>query len=379
MGETAAHAYLPPSAAEIWSKCSAFGLFNAANPYGLQGDTDATVEGTLAHDIVHRIATGDDLPENPDVTEEMIECANWFVEELRTLGAFRAPNGPDFERRLLPTLMFGDDVWGTPDAIWFDENGDLHVGDYKFGHLYVPVAGNLQLSSYAILKLTQHVNGKYVPLDQFSGKIHFHIGQPRCFIDQPMRTWSTDMKWLTATAAKLGQAANEARVNPTERTGEHCRYCPGRLSCKTFRAQTSHAVEMSMAHTGFEPADDFELSMQLSVLRQARSNLEAMLSAAEAVVENKLTTGQAVFGFQLSKPKKIGATWDITEEEVEKLADQFDVPIRKPAKLLTPTQAVKAGMPPEILEAVCKPQYSQRKIEPTNNAQLNQLFRPTAK
>lgn len=346
------HAYLPPSSAATWSKCSAYPAFNELNPHGLQRDSDASVEGTLAHACLAAILAGTPGAAEPD-SPEMRRNVEWAARQI--------PQGVELhiEEQQEPCEWLGPDVWGTPDLWWLDGE-TLHVADYKHGFGFVEVVGNLQLASYAGLIMSK------LPKTRERRPVVFHILQPRNFDGDPHRTWATDSEWVSHRILELGEAAKKARTAPEQVTGDHCKYCPGRLACSAFKQKVSHAVDIAMNHDVIETPDAETLALRLEIVQDAVHTLDAMHKALVSHGTAKLNAGEKLPGFHM-KAGRGTRKWKVPDERV--IAAGFSKP-----KALTPSQAKDAGASEALIKRFSEVVPGEMKLSRIDNTSLLNIF-----
>ena len=353
---TAEHAYLPPSSAHIWVKCGAWADANQRNPHKLDVSSDASEEGTAAHwalaEVLHgrQVAVGLIAPNGMPLDAEMVESAEWAAGEVRKL----CPDVPNLliEQTLPAGDTLGKFVWGTPDVQQRSVDGTVRIVDYKYGHAHVDHIENWQMITYATLALDEIAERAGVGrggIDQ-AVQLELSIIQPRCYMAAPVRTWRINGAELRGYINNL-VAATE-RDDGGAVTGEHCRYCPGRLECQAFARAVGNALEVACT----QPANDLPVpakAVQLVMLRRAA----ALIKAAEAGLETHLLAlaqmGADVPGFAV-KHSSGRQHWTLPDADVVAVGSLLGLELGK-VTAITPAQAGKAGMPVEMIE-----QYTQR-------------------
>ena len=356
----AEHAYLPPSSAHIWVKCGAFADANQRNPHNLDVSSDASEEGTAAHwalaEVLHgrQIAVGLVAPNDCPLDAEMVESAEWTADEVRKL----CPDVQPFmiEQRLSAGDTLGPLVWGTPDVQQRSVDMTIRIVDYKYGHGHVDHVDNWQMIAYATLVLDDIASRMGVGRGGMDEPFRFELSiiQPRCYTAAPVRTWRVGGAELRGYINKLRAAAERAVPGLTGDavTGEHCRYCPGRLECQAFARAVGNALDVASAQIPNDlpvPAK----AVQLTMLRRAG----ALIKAAEAGLETHLLAlaqlGADVPGFAV-KHSTGRQRWTLPDADVVAVGSLLGLELGK-VTAITPAQAGKAGMPAEMIE-----QYTQR-------------------
>lgn len=369
------HAPLPPSAGEIWTHCSAFLHHNAANAHGLQCDTDDTLEGTAAHAVFAAHMTGSPVPETVDaqlVTAEMRECGEFAATEAKKL---LTPGPYNVESFLMPDAYLGYDIFGTTDLNQWQPGNTLFVLDYKYGHHYVPTIGNRQLGIYAILAICARALAEGVPYVHIEGctRVRFAIIQPRCFVAQPVRLWEVPATWLRNLANVAAAQAAEARTNPVEKAGDHCRYCPGRLSCTAYRQHVSHGVDLALQYHSIEKPTPAEIGARLSIARSAQIAIDGMVDALEQFASCKMAQGERIPGWHL-EAKQTRRTWGMDDDTVITMGDLLGVDLRT-TKAKTPAQAEKAGVHSSIINQLSGSKSGEQVPAPDDLDAIQYLFR----
>jgi hypothetical protein len=147
------------------------------------------------------------------VTEEMADHVQLYVDYVRNL--MNETKGVlAIEHRVhLKTLH--PDLYGTCDAIVYEDFGTLHVIDFKYGAgIPVEVEGNEQVMYYALGALE---------LGDFE-KVVLHIVQPRAEHEAgPIRSWSTTPAVLVKLRAYGSGRAKAAPLARLQRSVTLCR------------------------------------------------------------------------------------------------------------------------------------------------------------
>jgi len=335
-----AHAFLAPSSAHIWVRCAAAPGMIAAYP---SCDSDASEEGTAAHwlcaeranGVLHQV--GDRAPNGVLVDHEMLAASEVWMQALRPL------LGQEWhvEERLDADPAFSPHVWGTPD-LWTLANGILDVFDFKFGHGHVDEYENWQLLAYARL-----IVGK-LPVEPM---LRLHIVQPRCFDGSgPHRVWTVPASEVRAHFNRLANAAAEAvRPDPPATAGLHCQHCPGRAHCAANQRAGSHAMSEATRPAGADLPPE-ALAVELGYARRAADLLKARILALEESAAPLVRAGQLP-GYEMQRTRG-GSKWLVPPETVAALADSCGVNVRKPLEVMTPNQAIDAGLSEPLVKAL---------------------------
>ena len=348
------------------------------------GDTEATIEGTAAHSVLATLAannpTGDYVlvGDNPvEVTDEMIEGAELFLADVReAVGSewvdtrIADPEGRTkrsrylyVESRCLPKLH--DECWGTPDAWLRTADGRVVLWDYKFGHKRVDAEGNWQALAY----LASVMDG--VP-----GPCEVRIVQPRNYEPgAPVRVWRPTEQELLDGWAELKAAAHEAmQPDRTATVGvDQCEHCPGRHACVPLQETAMALIDLSARPATTNELADYQAGRELVWISQAVALLEARRSGLEAQVMAAYRRGDRSTGWvvQTTRGRRV---WDASEEAVKGLGMMLGVEVTKPPKLVTPAQAIKAGIPEAMVMPLTKQQAGSEKLVQETNSTARRAF-----
>lgn len=332
---TQAHAFLPPSGADNWAACAAWPTMQQTHPD--LGDPTASEEGTRAHELLARAIMGGVNP-YLEAPEEMADAVMVAADYARSLPVAEW----HVERHLSgERIAPGDANHGTPDLLgWHGLN--LYVLDFKYGHRHVPHIGNLQLVNYAALEIENAVN--IDGLVEQNVMVHLTIVQPRAYGHDPVRTWKIPAGELRAYANVLANAAARAlRPNAPASTGPQCTYCNGRHACAALRQVAGAAIDLSNGGSSSIALTPAAVGAELALVDAAISRLDAVRAGLQEQARHTLQSGGQIPGWQMQS-KSGREAWRLPADQVLALG----VPAG-PAKPVTPTQARKAGVPPEVI------------------------------
>lgn len=350
-----AHAFLAPSSAHIRQHCGAAARMLASYP---KPDSEESLEGTAAHEVAewmltghtHTITLGRTTSNGVVVTEEMIEGAELYFSDVISIV-------PDLQGLHLEATIecpsINENTFGTPDLWYLSDRNDtsrpwtLTVWDYKFGHRYVETFENWQIIEYVAGILDAiGITGA----EDHLLTVDMRVVQPRCFVGgSPVRSWKVK-------AIELRGHFNEARMfeersmmpNSPAKTNPHCRDCVPQY-CTAAQAAGYNAIDVSMEPQPFAmPAE--ALGLELKKLKRAKEAIEAREVGLEQQAVAYLRGGTRVPGYRLVTPEGRLA-WTAEPAEVFAIGDVLDVNLRKEVPI-TPTQAIKAGIPAELVATV---------------------------
>jgi hypothetical protein len=342
-----AHARIAPSALAIIVECAAH--VQMAEPYRDAPPTPESLEGDAGHHVAASYANGSELasgastPQGVPVDEDMIAGARLWRD---TVGLYGMTELPVVIERIHLTECAGTPDWWRWDPI----EGVLRVWDYKYGHLFVEVFENWQLIAYAVGLLDT------LKLDDQITRVEMGIVQPRSYHkDGPVRRWSVMGHELRALVNRAHRAAEEALgENPTAKTGSHCEFCPGRHDCRTLQNAAMSVVDFSGTMDRVNlPAP--AVAAELTILDAAAALLEARRTGLQQQAMAMIRRGERVPGFALEAPAG-RLKWTATPDEVAQLGDVLGIQLRKPLDVLTPTQAIAAGLDAAVING----QYADR-------------------
>lgn len=331
------HAFLNPSSAALTVACAYSATMRKLYP---QPETDETREGDAAHwvalEAVGVVTVGSLAPNGVPVTQEMLDGRD-LIDSL-------LPNNikANIEQRV------GDpssDNHGTPD-VWWQDDDLVTLIDYKFGHGAVRAFENWQCMDYL-----RHIHHGEIKFKRF----RIIIVQPRCYMKPPIETWEGGVGELSMYWIKLASQYMQARgptpaAIPSAACGDY--YCPGRHACPELQKAAGVSVDTARAGRNEQPTPDV-VGRELKVLVEAKSILDARIDGLKEYALNAIGNGSAVPGWQIgrTRPRK---AWSKTDAEVISIGAALGLSLEKPPAAITPTQAVKAGLPAEMLETFAK-------------------------
>lgn len=369
MAQSDQHAPFAPSGlARVVACPGSYALIRNARAAGLtldEDDTDDSREGTAAHEVAARLAQhGELMPvgsltsNGVAVTEEMIEGAELWADTV-------APylDGARIEQHI-ECMYVHRDCHGTPDFAHGPTNGTLYVADYKFGHRYVDAFENWQLIAYAIGSMPS-----YLP----TMRVILRIVQPRSYHrDGPVREWVLSGHDLRDYAGILHSKCAEAESEAAQCiAGSQCYECPARHICEA----ALHAEQASLWLSGSTIPLDATVeakAVRLLQIRRAADHLKQMESGITEDLTAAIRRGINVPGFTLAA----GAgreKWTHEVAEVVALGAAMGVDVSKPG-CITPNQARKAGLSPDIVAAYSERATGEVKLVEDDGSAMRRIF-----
>ena len=366
------HAILSASGAPRWTRC----VGSLALSKGIvETSSKFADEGTAAHEVaqmcleqgqdasafagrVITVGRGEGAQRTEtrwEVTEEMVEAVQRYVDIVRNLGGeLLIEQQVDFTRWLFDpgTGEEGEaapKAFGTSDAIVI-LGDELVVCDLKYGKgVRVEAEDNEQLMLYALGSL------------DVADLIGAEIETVRLMIVQPRIPHVSEH---VVTVAELEQFALRARIAARHAMHQYAgkaepKLTPGEKQCRFCRAKgvcPALANEVKEMATGAAGVDDFEdltldatkaglVSTDADLLSSMMAKvdlIEGFATALRAEVERRLVQGVEVPGFKLVAGKKGARAWvDATEAEATLKSMRLKQEQMYDFKLISPTTAEK--------------------------------------
>lgn len=315
-----------------------------------EDESEAARLGTAAHYWATEAVQGREhpvttvTPNGVPVDEEMVECGDRLVETVARLNAPLV----HVERKVEMHETIHPACEGTPDvtAMHASEHR-LHVVDYKYGHRFVDPYENDQLLLYAAGVFEGY---GLTRADTKGWRVDLTIVQPRNYHPSgPVRTWSTLGHVVWSHIDRLREAATRAyEPDAPTVTGPWCRDCTARHACPALRAVGGLAIDLAGESVPQE-LDNAALGLALAHIERAATRLDALRTGIEAVTMGRIKSGQVVPGW--SATQGMGREkWTVPPAQVIALGANMGVTLAKEATL-TPGQARKAGMDPDLVAA----------------------------
>lgn len=237
--ETTKHSKIGASSMERWQHCP--GSVALASKYPNLPSAYAE-EGTLAHTMASEWLLGKEPSNNAD--EEMRGYVKEYVDLMQSMWEELNHTDDKFlvEHSFDLSSIFPD-LYGTADCVIYDgKNKILHVCDFKYGAgIAVSPVNNAQLLYYGV--------GALMTLNLPVKQIQLHIIQPRCEMDEPIKSWETtpmDVMEFIADLKIYAEATTkkDAPLVP----GDHCRFCPAKLECPALAKNAQEVAKMDFAN-----------------------------------------------------------------------------------------------------------------------------------
>lgn len=352
------HAILAPSSAFRWRRCALSVSLEAAYPD--TSDNAGREEGVACHWAMERTvagtppAEGERTPNGLACTREMLEAVELVLYDVEKKLGQGWRDVVLCEKPVSIPRVHAKDCWGTPDLRAWALHGSrriLYVWDLKFGRTIVEAFENEQLVAYAagLMSAEPNLNDQETVLD-------LTIVQPRAHHREgPVRTWrcvGSDIRALVNVLANQGALA--LAPNPPARpTPEGCRDCSGRHVCQALQREGYAAADVADASTPVEMSPQ-ALGLEHKALTRALKLLEARVSGQAEQIRHTITRGQAVPGWTMDRGGEGRLTWQVPPAQAAALGDMLQIDIRAPMDVITPTQAIKRGVPEAVVTMYAK-------------------------
>lgn len=348
----AEHSILPPSSAARRVACPGSRALEAQYP---QEESAHSREGTAAHwvasemlkkagDIAY-LTPGNFTPDNELITQEMWDGAVLYSKEIT-----RYPIGfldrYQIEKQIeIPGIH--PNCWGTPDC-WLTQGSTLHIFDYKFGYGFIEVFENWQLIEYAS-GISTYLAGMF-PLIPLITNTVFHIIQPRSFHREgQIRKWEISFTNLIPYFHKLKEAEHLSMTEnaPLSPSGQ-CGYCTARHVCSALQASSLRIADITYMQ-GSNALTPEQTGVELKQLKHAAELLDARITGLEEEAISYLKNGKSVPYYRLEQGYG-RERWTRPVEEIITMGELLNCDLKKPMEIITPKQAVKLGMPEEVVK-----------------------------
>lgn len=365
------HATLAPSAGNIWVRCPA--QVKHALAYGREYEGTEPDEGKTAHvvatDAVKRFGNKGksvitqhkvgDIIHNVPVTQEMLDGAQVFagqcIAQMKDHGYRPTDPHVGVEKRV-SCHDIHEECWGTPDFYLIaDQARTVYVTDYKFGFVDRPPVLDYQLMIYAC-GVWYQVQSFHVEHNIEDWTFELSTAQPRNFHGHggAIRSWRVTGAELKEEMELFRNAAVLALNSPTPvfRTGAHCLYCEARHACAAATEAGAKLFESAIAPW---PVDDYisprSMGLRLTLIHRAQEQLKSLQTGLEAEIAANLRSGKPVQGWTMEH--SYGRTvWRGENKEIIALGKSLKINLTKPDAIITPKQAVDAGMDPDVADAM---------------------------
>jgi hypothetical protein len=373
------HSILAPSSAARRMACPGSRALEAQFP---SEESPAAREGEAAHWVAEQLIKYTTIqesaylnkpaPNGEIITEEMLDGGELFARDVWQICGNDAQ--PHLEQRVNITNIHPD-MWGTPDCWIFRPTpgggGHLYLWDYKYGHAPVEVYENWQLICYAAGILnTLGLLGLYDSVTRVTMRIVKPRGYHR---DGSIREWSVMASDLRAYFNLLEQSeAASLEDNAPHKPGSHCKHCSARYACPVLQESCFSIID-NTKHPLPQPIPAETLGPVLRDLNTAATLLDALITGLTEQAIALIKSGQRVPGYTVEET--LGREyWAKPIEEVITLGKLMGYELEKPLNAITPKQAIKLGLPADLVRAYSATPRGALKLTAVDTKKINKLF-----
>lgn len=296
-------------------------------------------EGIAAHWLIEQAHKGRFSPEElidrkaengVFITAEMVEHVTPYLDAIKGRGEVEC------------VTSYGDQhfqINGRADWVGYT-NHTLYVSDFKYGWGIIEPQDNWTLISHAVGWIFKNPNlsVEEITFAIFQPRPHHPLGKIRNHTITFEELWQ---KW---------QILHNALLNPTNtlQTSGHCKRCPALASCPAALQAGMNAIDVSeIAYVA--DVDNEALSAILSNIEVAIKHLENSKKAYGEMALHRIKAGQIIRNYGIER-ELTNKQWKegITVETAQLLTGKN---IAK-NQLMTPAQALKAGVSQEAIDAL---------------------------
>jgi hypothetical protein len=337
-------------------------------------ESQASADGVAAHWAASELLSGRTIDvglitENGVMlTDEMVDAAQIYADTVLSVSSGYKDSILHVEKRVgIDTIH--PECWGTPDT-WLFGGNTLFLWDFKFGHRFVDVFENWQLIEYAAGILESiGING----ITDQHVTVQMTIVQPRCYVGgSPVRTWSVkavDLRGYFNVARMFEERA--IADDATTTVSPECRDCSARHACPAAQQAAYGAMSVASTSVPFDLPPD-ALGAELRYIENAVEMLEARKSGLEQQALALAKRGVGI-PFYTAEQGYGRERWNKPDEEVIAMGNVMGVPLSVP-KLVTPKQAIKAGMNEEIVKMYTVTPRGEVKLKRDEGDKARKIF-----
>ena len=151
-----------------------------------------------------------------------------------------------------------------------------------------------------------------------------------------------------------------------------CTYCRARHACPALQATSLAIADISAAAVAWDlpPA---HTGAELTHLEHAAMLLDARITGLQAQALSMIKSGNRVPGY-IAETSMGRERWKVPAEEAIALGEMFGIALAKPAEIITPKQAIKAGLSPEIVKSYSETPTGAVKLVAENSTTVRKIF-----
>lgn len=313
-------------------------------------DTDDSRLGNAAHWALYsqwfedrQVKAGDTDPDGHPIDAEMLANIAPVVRHMRMQ---RAQATDVIAETFLPCPSVSPHNGGSSDGLFINRKlRRARVDDFKYGHDSVQAVGNWQLLNYGCI-LLDHLGLSGVDEDHWT--LTFAIHQPRDFTPggSSKKEWTIRASEIRPYRNILANAAGAATKDGPigYQSGDHCQHCPGAAVCPALQ-NSGILVRTRMEQGAPHELTPLQMRREVEMLATAQTMVKARLDALRDEMTLRYTAGERGFGFILDSVGTTPRKWTADTDKIVNLGVQYNVKMHKAPELITPTQAINAGIP----------------------------------
>ena len=319
-------------------------------------------EGTMLHDVMHRVLSGEPFPE--DLTEAQEDKIRFALAALEEIDPNREMEFVTETRVHFGGFLAG--VFGSCDLAGRIRNRAVML-DWKFGDgVQVEAEENEQGMFYTAAGM-RTPELRWV----FQGVTEIEI-----IIVQPpfIRRWVTTPGRIVAFERELVKAVELSfRTDAPIKSGAHCRFCAAKPICPAFNSDIDQALATKTR--GLKP-------QQLADALVMADRLEGWVKDVRALAQDLLENGAPIPGYKLV-PKRATRQWVDELKALEAFeglvpAEEL-IEMRSPAQVEKVLKKHKVSMPPDLIVSVSSgntlaPESDPRPAVITSGADIRQAL-----
>ena len=335
-----------------------------------EGDNTVREEGTACHHFAHQSITtgtkfkyGDKAPNGYEYDADMEKAIAEYRQYLDTWPEHHSVTQA-FLEQTLPIPGVGE---GTPDAQGLGTHQGQHciyIADLKYGYRIVEAFPNYQLIAYLM--------GIAVWYGLSIADIWacFTIVQPRRWHRAgTTRTWYVHGSQLQPYIDLIINAVSLSMQDNTPlKPGKHCSYCPARAQCTAAR---DIALGVTIAMPEEIPLDFAEQEMVF--LQRYIDVASAYMDGLRAQIEHDIRAGKRATRFEITR-KQGRKVWS-APDQARVIANLMGVNIESKPELITPTQAITAGIPAAVVNMFSKREPGKTELTPIDASKWAAIFK----
>ena len=381
------------SAAPRWVPCPASVKLCEQYP-DTDGDTQPAMEGTAAHWVASSALErwisytdsglplvsdyiGEQAPNGIIITEEMVEAVDVYIKDVLKVLQARGSMASTYIERHVSIHNVHPENEGTFDGCVFTHDVDddsITLWDFKYGWGIIEPHGNWQLVDYMIGLLAEW-EARNIPLPKV---VELRVVQPRPH--HPLgkvRVWRATLEEIYSYFQALRAAAHEAMGdNPAYNPGPQCNNCSGRAHCTALHRATYSIMEF-VDTQGPDELSGEALGARVHQLTKYAKLIDALKTGVEQRALSKITSNEVVPGWSAVQGTGRVKWNDDATEKVLILGELMGVKVSKPVQLITPTQAIKAGIDKAVISSYSYTPSTGLKLAPMDSNKIKQSFNNT--